>query len=143
MSRYSVLAQIRNGRGVRIPARVVLPGGSRLVLVRPGLLGLDFADQHRLAAAVRRRLLTERLVDLEQHLLLPLGDLWIAQHPLAHPGAGRAVLHETRLDVERPRRYPQPAADLLHDGGARAAQAPLDLAQVRVRDARRLAQLAA
>src|SRR5260370_34523268 len=142
MSRYSVRDQIRSGRGVGIPARVVLPGGSRLVLIRPGLLGLDFADQHRLAAAVRRRLLAERLVDLEQHLLLPLGELWIGQHRLAHPGTGRPVLQEARLDVERLRRYPQPAGDLLQDVGARAAQAPLDLAQVRVGDARRLGQLA-
>src|SRR5260370_39094501 len=97
MSRYSVLAQIRNGRGVRIPARVVLPGGSRLVPVRPGLLGLDFADQHRLAAAIRRRLLAELLVDLEPHLLLPLGELWIGQHRLPHPWTGRPLRQEPAL----------------------------------------------
>src|SRR5688500_6989277 len=76
-------------------------------------------------------LLAEGVVDLQQHLLLPLGD-----PPVAEDGGRKlvvaAVLEDASPHVEGLGRDAQTLRDLLQDLRARLAQAALDLAQVRV-----------
>src|SRR3954470_941628 len=99
--------------------------------------GLSFAL--RLCRVVT---LLERPVDLEEHLLLALGERRVAGDRGDEIGGVVALVEYARPDVERLRRDPQPASDALEDLGRRLAQAAFDLAEVRVRDARELAQLA-
>src|SRR6202167_4621860 len=98
------------------------------------------ANQH--GPGLSRRLLAERVVDLEQHLLLPLGQVGVGEHRVANLQTGRAVLEKAGLHVQRLSRDPQAPGYLLQDVGTRAAQAPLDLAQVGFGDASRLGELA-
>src|ERR1700729_3615721 len=98
------------------------------------------ANQH--GPGLFRRLLAERVVDLEQPLLLSFGQVGVGEHRVATLQARRPVLEKAGLHVQRLSRDPQATCDLLQDVGARAAQAPLDLAQVGVRDASRLGELA-
>jgi len=79
-----------------------------------------------------RVLLAKRLVDLDQHLLLPLVELGIGEQRRPHAGVGRPVFENPGLDVEGFRGDAQPLGDLLQDVGTRFAQTALDLAQVRV-----------
>jgi phosphosulfolactate synthase len=84
----------------------------------------------------------ERLVDLDEHLLLPLGQLRVGQQGGPDTRVGRAVLQDAGLDIEGFGRDAQPLGDLLQDVRARLAQAALDLAQVGVGHPGRLGQLA-
>src|ERR1700728_2840778 len=98
------------------------------------------ANEH--GPGLLRRLLAERVVDLEQHLLLPLGQVGVSEHRVTDPQARPPVLEKAGLHVQRLGRDPQAPGYLLQDVGARAAQAPLDLAQVGVGDTSRLGELA-
>jgi methyltransferase of ATP-grasp peptide maturase system len=100
-------------------------------------LALFSASTTALAA---RSLPPERLVDVEQHLLLPLGQVRGGDDGVGQ-GAAFALLEDPGLDVQGLGRDPQTLGDLLQDLRARLAQAPLDLAEVRVRHARELRQL--
>src|SRR6266699_5024444 len=88
-------------------------------------------------------LLAERLVDVDQHLLLSLGDLGVGRDRVGDGAlAALPVVEYPGLNVERLGRDPQPLRDLLENVRARPAQAALDLAQIRVRYARGLGELA-
>ena len=80
------------------------------------------------------------MVDVEQHLFLPLGELWVGVHGVGD-GTRWTFLEDSGLDVERLRGDPQPLGDLLQDLGRRLAQPPLHLAQVGVAHTRRLREL--
>src|SRR6185312_3715367 len=77
-------------------------------------------------------LLTERLVDVDQHLTLPTGECDVGPDRGQHVTVRLAVLDETGLDVERLGGDVQTLRDLVQDLRARLAQAPFNLAQVRV-----------
>ena len=86
-------------------------------------------------------LVPERGVDPDQGLLLLLGEARIAAD-LAHQVGALALLEDPGPHVERLGGDLEGPGDLLEDLGRRLAQAPLDLAQVGVRDPRQLGQLA-
>ena len=85
----------------------------------------------------------ERPVDLDQHLLLPVVQRRVVEQGVDHVrGVVGALVEDAGPHVERLGRDAQALGDRLQDLGRRLAEAPLDLAEVRVRDAGRLAQLA-
>jgi hypothetical protein len=83
----------------------------------------------------------EGLVDVEEHLLLALRQAGIGQYGVGD-GARRSFLEDPRLHVQGLRGDPQTFRDLLQDLGGRLAQAPFDLAEVRVADAGHACELA-
>src|SRR5438105_4647217 len=87
-------------------------------------------------------LVLERLVHLDQRLLLGLGDRRIAEDLADQVVLALALLEDARLHVERLGRDAEGLGDLLEDLGRRLAQAALDLAEVGVGDVRQLRQLA-
>src|SRR5579884_139119 len=91
--------------------------------------------------AVEPGLALERPVDLDERLLLPVGDGRVTADRGDEVGRVVALVEDPGLDVQRLGRDLQTARDRLQDLRARLAQTPLDLAQVRVRDPRELAQL--
>src|SRR5262249_5839636 len=125
-------------------------------------LGLGCRDglNHRVVAAGMRRrscrlagivgerlgissdLLAERLVDVDQHLLLSLRNLRVGLDRVGNGRLFRLVLEYPGLNVEGLGGDPQALRDLLENVGARLAQAALDLAQVRVRHPSGLGELA-
>src|SRR3712207_5295248 len=86
-------------------------------------------------------LATERVVDADQRLLLVLVQVRVAEDLTDQVGGAGALLEDAGPDVQRLRRDLQGAGDLLEDLGGRLAQAPLDLAEVGVRDPGQLRQL--
>ncbi|AHK33471.1 hypothetical protein Pd630_LPD06284 [Rhodococcus opacus PD630] len=85
-------------------------------------------------------LTTERLVDLEQHLLLPLGNGRIREQSITE-GTVRPLLEVTRLDVQDLRRHPETLGYLPKHLGRGLAQPTLDLTQIRITDTGQLRQL--
>src|SRR5690606_7862302 len=85
---------------------------------------------------------TERVVDAHEGLLLVLGQVRVAEDLADEVGGARPLLEDPGPDVEGLGRDLQGPGDLLEDLRGRLAQAPLDLAQVRVRDPGLLGQLA-
>ena len=79
-------------------------------------------------------LLAERLVDLEQHLLLPLVERGIGEYDGArlHLVPVPLGVEDAGADVQRLGGDPQGLGDLLQHLRARLAQSALDLAQVRI-----------
>src|SRR5262249_21520446 len=84
---------------------------------------------------VQRGFPAERFVDLQQHLLLPLGELRVGEHRCPYARVRPPVLQDPRLHVKCLGGDAQPLGDLLQDLGAGTAQPPLDLAEVGVGDA--------
>src|SRR6185437_14200022 len=128
--------------GVSGPRRLA-QGLSGPGLADRGVFRLGPVTQHRDHLG-RGRLLAlpaERLVYLDQDLLLPLGELRVGQQRGPDTRVPRAVLQDAGLHVECLGGDPQPLGDLLQDLRARLAQAALDLAQVRVGDPGLLGQL--
>src|SRR5947208_5903008 len=108
-----------------------------------GQLGRSVRFRIRCVLVGRRRVLPpERLVDLDEHLLLPFGELRVGQQRGPHPRIGRPVFQDPGLNVERFRRDAEPLGDLLQYVRARLTQATLDLAQIGVGHPGRLGQLA-
>ena len=90
-----------------------------------------------------RRLGLERPVDLDQHLLLPVVQRRVVEEGVDHVRSiVGALVEDAGAHVERLGRDAQTLGDRLQDLGRRLAEPPLDLAEVRVRDAGGLAQLA-
>jgi hypothetical protein len=83
---------------------------------------------------------TEGEVDADERLLLLLGEMRIGEDLPGQIGLAGAGLEDAGLDVERLGRDAQRLGDLLEDLRRRTAQAPLDLAQVRVGDPGQLRQ---
>jgi hypothetical protein len=112
-------------------------------LGRPG--GGDDGDRDSLVVSARRGsrgvLPAEAVVDLEQHLLLALGQALVGEQGVDHEAVALALLEDAGLHVQRLGRDAQRLGDLLQDLGARLAQAALDLAEVGVADTRELGQL--
>src|SRR6266568_3968978 len=125
-------AGLAEAAGVSGFAEVLREAVGRAVLALGGRSGRCFDPD----------LLAERLVDVDQHLLLPLGDLGVGHDRVGDGGLALPVVEYAGLNVERLGRDPQALRDLLQDVGARPAQPAFDLAQVRVRHARSLGQLA-
>src|SRR4051812_27899368 len=75
-------------------------------------------------------LTAESLIDLDEDILLALGQRRVGPDGRYQLGAGGPVLQDAGPDVELLGRDPQALGDLLQDLGTRAAQAPLDLGQV-------------
>ena len=89
------------------------------------------------SGAARRRgvgvLAAKRVVDVEQHLALALGEGGIGQHGRLHRlVVALGGLEDAGPDVQRLRRDPQRLGELLQHVGRRLAQPALDLAEVRV-----------
>src|SRR6266487_1577847 len=82
-----------------------------------------------------RVLPAERLVDLEQHLLLPLGQPGIGQDCRGDVRVTLALVEDAGVDVQLLGGDAQTLGDLLQDLRARLPEAALDLRQVRVADA--------
>src|SRR6202022_3986421 len=102
---------------------------ARVGLRRPLLLGLLCL------------LALERTVDLEQRLLLSLGDAAVSEDVGDEIRLRVALFEDPGADVERLRRDPQRACDRLEDLGARLPQTAFDLAQVGIGDPGQLAEL--
>src|SRR5262249_57447705 len=90
----------------------------------------------------RRKFPAERLVAIEQHLLLALGEFRVSEHRCPHTRVRAPVLQDPRLYIERFRGDPQPLGYLLQDLRAGPAQPALDLAEIRVGHPRRRGKLA-
>src|SRR5262249_35175497 len=90
---------------------------------------------------IRPDLLAERLVDVNQHLLLPLSDLGVSLDRIGDRRLALFIVQDSRLHIERFRRDPQAFGDLLQKVRAGLPQAALNLAEVRARDAGRLGKL--
>src|SRR5690606_5358966 len=86
-------------------------------------------------------LVPERGVDLQERAPLVVGEVRVPTDLLGQVGA-LALLEDPGPDVERLGGDLEGPGDLLEDLGRRLSQAPLDLAQVRVRDAGHLGELA-
>ena len=84
----------------------------------------------------------ERVVDLQQHLLLALGEFRVGEHRCPHARVRAPVLQDPRLHVERLGGDPQPLGYLLQDLRAGPAQPALDLAEIRVGNPRSRRELA-
>src|SRR5205085_10919677 len=113
-----------------------------LAILTSGLFGYSWSAVPRPGVAgCTALLIPERLVDLEQRLLLALGDPRVGPDRGLDVGFGRFV-EDPGPDVQRLGRDLQALGDALEDLRGRLAQTPLDLAEVRVRDAGELAQLA-
>src|SRR5690242_19688459 len=110
---------------------------------RAGLLG--FARGRGFVALGLRDLLfvfaAERLVDVEQYLLLPLAETFVGQNGRHKFGTTRSRLENPRADVELLGRDAQSLGDLLQDVGTGLAQPAFDLREVRVGHAREPRQL--
>src|SRR6478609_3071657 len=79
----------------------------------------------------------ERLVDVEQRLLLTFGEPAVGEdRQLDGPDLAVVEVEDPGVDVERLRRDPQRLRELLEHLGRRLAESSFDLAEVRVRDAR-------
>ena len=77
---------------------------------------------------------SERLVDVQQHLSLPLRQLRVGQHGALHGLAAALVrVEDSGPHVQRLRRDAQRLRELLQDVRRRLAETSLDLAQVGVR----------
>src|SRR5207244_3362650 len=87
-------------------------------------------------------LVLERLVHLDQRLLLGLGDAGVAEDLAHHVVLAGALLEDARPYVEGLGRDAQRLRDLLEDLGRGLPQSALDLAQVGVADARHVGELA-
>ena len=74
-------------------------------------------DRDHLGGRRLLRLLAEGLVDLDQHLLLPLGQLRVGEQGRPDTGVARAVLENACLHVKRLGRDAQSLGDLLQDVG--------------------------
>ena len=85
-------------------------------------------------------LVAERQVDPHERLLLLLGQVLVGEDVPRQVGVAGRALEDAGLDVEGLGRDAQGLGDLLEDLGRGPAQAPLDLAQVRVRDPGQLGQ---
>lgn len=126
-----VPAEVRVGRDVVVPQ--VRPGVRRTV-VRPVALPVARRGSRVRRGDLEAVLLAEGLVDLEQHLLLPLVERGIGEDdrtrlhvvPVAL-GVEDAGPHVQRLGGD-----PQGLGDLLQHLRARLAQPALDLAQIRI-----------
>ena len=94
------------------------------------------------SAAAGGILVAEGLVYLEQHLLLALSQMRVAEDCRGEVGVTEPLLQDAGPDVERLRGDPQRSGDLLQDLRAGLAQPALDLGQVRVAHAGELGQLA-
>jgi len=78
----------------------------------------------------------KRLVDLDQDLLLPLGEMRLAQDGGDQvAGLLIGVVEDAGAQVQRLGADPQRLGDVLEDLGGGLAQPPLDLRQVGVGDA--------
>src|SRR5205085_5335031 len=106
----------------------ILPSGRKT----PGRVGRRGA---RLGAAL------EGVVDLDEDLLLALGDRRVAQDLGHDVGVAVPGLEDSGPHVERLSRDAQRPGDRLENFGAGLAQAPFDLAQVGVRNPRQLREL--
>ena len=107
-------------------------------------IGADVIGQIRASERPRGRgppLVLEGVVDLEEGLLLAVGQGRITVDRLFEAGVRVALLEDPGPHVERLGRDPQRLGDLLEDVRARLAQPPFDLAQVGVRDAGEVAQV--
>src|SRR5262249_55140793 len=86
-----------------------------------------------------------RPVDLDQYLFLASRDRGIAvdrRNEISGPARGVAIVEDARAHVKRFGRDLQTASDGLEDVGRWFAQSALDLAQIRIRNSRALAELA-
>src|SRR6266704_2210532 len=108
-----------SGRGGGLPGRLGLRRGGRGLAAGP-----------------------ERGVDVDEHLLLALGQVGVAQDGDDQVGIFGVLVEDARLDVERLGADPQRLGDVLEDLGRRLAQPALDLGQVRVRHPGLLGQVA-
>ena len=77
----------------------------------------------------------EGLVDVDQHLLLPLAEALVGEDRRDQLRVALAGLEDAGPDVELLGGDPQPLGDLLQDVRARLAQPALDLREVRVGNA--------
>src|SRR5664279_655964 len=76
---------------------------------------------------------TERLVDIDQDLLLPLPESVVGQDRGGDARIADAGFQDPGADVELFGRDTKPFGDLLQDVRAGLAKAPFDLREVRVR----------
>ncbi len=142
-------ARLRQRRGVHAEHRNPPYGARRLMRCRtwigdyprPRSASVDESVSRWQPAASSRSSCLERPVDLEEHLLLALGQRRIAHHGGDEVGGIAPLVEDPGTHVERLGRDAQPACDALQDLGRRLAQPSLDLAEVRVGDAGELAQL--
>src|SRR3990170_3533390 len=108
----------------------------RTARLRTGMTGILGAGLSRLGRAL------ERTVDLDQNLLLALGDRGVGQDVAHDVGVAVAGLEDPGPHVEGLGRDAQRPGDGLEDLGARLPEPSLDLAEVGVGDPRQFRQLA-
>ena len=97
---------------------------STLSSLVPGLLRRGDPAAAVCLASVRLVLVAERQVDLDERLLLLLGDVGVGEDLAGQVVAALAGLEDARLDVERLGRDPQRPGDLLEDLRRGLAAAP-------------------
>src|SRR5919197_1806807 len=84
----------------------------------------------------------ERPVDVDQHLLLPLGEVGIAQDRRNQVALALVLVEDAGPQVQRLGADPQRLGDVLEDLGGGLPESPLDLRQVRIGHPRLARQVA-
>ncbi len=126
-------------RKVRCPPG---PGRCRSGAVGSDALAVGVSAGCRGLGLLVLELAAEGEVDADQRLLLLLADGLVGHDRPAQVGRAFGRVENAGLDVERLGGDAQRLGDLLEDLGRGAAQAALDLAEIRVRDAGELGEMA-